>query len=48
VSPALGHVHARTCDKALCDACAVSAGKDIDYCPDHPTPAGAQLAMDGL
>jgi hypothetical protein len=37
-----------TCDKPLCDACAVRGGTNIDYCPDHPKPEGAQLAMEGL
>lgn len=25
----------KTCDKKLCDKCAVKVGKDIDYCPGH-------------
>jgi hypothetical protein len=26
----------RTCDKPLCDMCAVRVGPNVDYCPDHP------------
>ena len=26
----------KTCDKHLCDNCAVPIAKDIDYCPGHP------------
>lgn len=29
-----------TCDKAICDACAVNVGPDKDYCPDHAKLAG--------
>jgi hypothetical protein len=29
----------RTCDKPLCDRCAVNVGPNKDYCPDHPQPA---------
>lgn len=25
-----------TCDKHLCDHCAVHVGEDLDHCPDHP------------
>ena len=25
----------RTCDRPLCDTCAVAAGKDMDFCPSH-------------
>ena len=25
----------KTCDRPLCDACAVSGGKEIDFCPSH-------------
>jgi hypothetical protein len=32
----------KSCDKPLCDACAVPAGDDRDYCPDHPWTAVAQ------
>jgi hypothetical protein len=28
-----------TCDKHLCDGCAVTVGPDLDYCPDHPREA---------
>lgn len=24
-----------TCDRPLCSRCAVSQGKDVDYCPEH-------------
>lgn len=48
VVPAHNHVRPQVCDKPLCDACAVRGGKNIDYCPDHPKPAGAQLGMEGL
>lgn len=34
-----------TCDKPLCTNCAVSAGPDRDFCPDHAL-AGAQLSME--
>ena len=27
--------HKKTCDKALCDHCAVHAGPDLDYCREH-------------
>jgi hypothetical protein len=43
-----GHAQARTCDKPLCDACAVSVGKNRDFCPDHPRPEGAQLKLGEL
>ena len=26
----------KTCDRKLCDECAVSVGPDLDYCPEHP------------
>ncbi len=25
-----------TCDKHLCDHCAVHVGEDMDHCPEHP------------
>lgn len=25
----------KTCDKPLCQSCAVSGGRNVDYCPDH-------------
>ncbi len=28
----------RTCDKPLCSSCAVSGGRNVDYCPDHRVP----------
>ncbi len=36
-----------TCDKPLCDACAVHSGKNTDFCPDHPRigPRQAELAL---
>jgi hypothetical protein len=48
LAPAVGHARSKTCDKPLCAFCAVSIGKDLDYCPDHPTPVGAQFKMEGL
>ena len=35
----------RTCDKPLCARCRVVVGKNVDYCRNHPAPAGAQLAL---
>ena len=26
----------KSCDRKLCDECAVEIAKDIDYCPGHP------------
>lgn len=43
--PARNHALAKTCDKGLCDACAVSVGKGIDHCPDHPKAVGAQFGL---
>lgn len=34
----------KLCDKPLCDRCAVSVGKNKDYCPDHPM-TGTQMAL---
>jgi hypothetical protein len=28
-----------TCDASICDVCATSGGKDIDYCPQHKNEA---------
>lgn len=36
----------KTCDKPLCDACAVSVGPDRDYCPDHKAPPPPQARLD--
>ena len=30
----------KTCDKKLCDGCAVRIAKDVDFCPGHPMPMG--------
>ena len=35
----------RTCDKPLCTRCAVSVGKNVDYCPDHPRPEPSQKSL---
>jgi len=48
VAPAHGHLPAKTCNKSLCDACAVHVGPDTDHCPDHPRATGAQLQFEGL
>jgi hypothetical protein len=40
-----------TCDKPLCNGCAVTVGPDRDFCPHHPrdvAPGPAQTAMEGL
>lgn len=37
-----------TCDKPLCQKCAVSKGDNLDFCPHHPadaTPGPSQLGM---
>lgn len=36
------HARDATCDKPLCDRCAVSGGSNIDFCPDHPAQPGTQ------
>lgn len=37
----------RTCDKPLCDRCAVHVGEDCDYCPGHlDSPRGTQLTLE--
>lgn len=38
---------AKTCDKPLCESCAVPVGENRDYCPEHPRLVSAepQLAM---
>ncbi len=33
--PLTGAKSGKTCDRPLCDRCAVSGGKEIDYCPTH-------------
>lgn len=33
-----GDDRGRTCDKWLCEQCAVHAGRDTDYCPNHGWP----------
>jgi hypothetical protein len=33
----------KTCDKKLCRGCALSAGPNVDFCPDHPVPVQALL-----
>jgi hypothetical protein len=48
IAPAIHSAKAKTCDKPLCDACAVSVGKNKDFCPDHPRPEGAQLKLGEL
>lgn len=30
--PVRGH----TCDKPLCESCAIHKNEDTDWCPDHP------------
>lgn len=42
-----------TCDRPLCDTCAVRIGPDTDYCPDHYASAKApqieqQLRLEGI
>ena len=32
------HRKSKTCDKPLCDVCAVRVGPNRDYCPGHVTP----------
>jgi len=36
----------RTCDRPLCDGCAVSVGPDVDHCPDHPKVVPVQGAFE--
>ena len=38
----------KTCDRPLCDRCAVGIDRDVDYCPDHPRTVARQLALEGL
>lgn len=33
--PLRGKLAGKTCDKDLCDKCAVSVGHSVDYCPAH-------------
>lgn len=40
------HSAVGTCDKPLCTRCAVSVGRNVDHCPDHPAVAGAQMALE--
>lgn len=35
VSPPGQVTHRKTCDKPLCDKCAIHAGPDTDYCRPH-------------
>lgn len=35
ISPPSQVTHRRTCDKPLCDRCAVHAGPELDYCKPH-------------
>jgi hypothetical protein len=35
----------KTCDKPLCDCCAVNVGPDRDYCPKHARAGQAELAL---
>ena len=46
VSPPEQITHKRTCDKPLCDVCAVHLpGKDIDYCQEHADKLGVSLIL---
>lgn len=33
--PLTGTKAGHTCDRKLCNACAVPRGRDVDYCPTH-------------
>lgn len=33
--PLRGEKKGQTCDAPLCNACAVSQGENVDYCPPH-------------
>lgn len=38
--------HGKTCDRPLCDRCAVHIpGKDVDYCLDHADKLGVLLIL---
>lgn len=30
----------KSCDKKLCDSCAVTVARDVDFCPGHQMPMG--------
>ncbi len=30
------HRKSKTCDKPLCDVCAIRIAPNVDHCPDHP------------
>ena len=38
--PLMGAKTGKTCDRPLCDRCAISGGKGIDYCPTHARMKG--------
>lgn len=37
-----------TCDKFLCDKCAVPFGDDTDFCPSHPRSPGEPVKQGSL
>ena len=39
-----GRKSGSTCDAPLCDACAVSRGPELDYCPSHARLLDAEAA----
>jgi hypothetical protein len=46
VSPPEQITHKKTCDKPLCDVCAVHVpGEDIDYCQEHADKLGVSLIL---
>lgn len=35
----------KTCDKPLCEACAVNVGSNRDYCPEHARNGQAEMGL---
>lgn len=38
----------KTCDKRLCDECAIPDGKDLDFCPSHDVHGVERAIRDSL
>ena len=38
----------KTCDRPLCEGCAISAEPDVDVCPEHRDHLAALAAQPGL
>jgi hypothetical protein len=42
ISPPEQITHKKTCDRPMCESCAINGGAELDYCPEHANAVGVK------